>query len=320
MEHRAGSVLGGKWDMHADYVMTPLPAILEVTALISVHYFEYTSDFYFPGEAHDFWELVYVDKGEVIATAGSTEHALKAGDMIFHQPMEFHCLKANGTIAPNLIVIGFECRSSAMRYFEGKTLRLDSLQSDLLAKILLEARQTYASALDQPALLQLEKREGIPFGAEQMIRMGLEQLLILLVRQGMRYDAAVSRQTSIQREYGRQQVRQVTQYLQQNIRNNLTLGQICKNSAMGRSHLQKLFRRQYQCGVMEYFSMLKMEAAKNMIREGKLNFTQIAEDLGFNSVHYFSRRFKQLIGMTPTEYASSAKIRSEQAGAMGLSG
>lgn len=317
MKEQANSTSAIQWDMHADYVKTPLPVTLEVTSLISVHYFEYTSDFYFPGEAHDFWELVYVDKGEVYATAGSTQHELKVGDVMFHQPMEFHNLKANGTIAPNLIVIGFECQSPAMQYFEGKILRLNSQQRDLLAQILFEARQVYSSALDQPTLLQLEKRDVVPFAAEQMIRMGLEKLFIQLVRQGTNYDAAISQQTSIQQQYGREQIRQVTQYLQDHIHDNLTLEQICHNNAMGRSHLQKLFRKQFQCSVMEYFAMIKMEAAKTMIREGKLNFTQIAHELGFSSVHYFSRRFKQLIGMTPTEYASSAKVRSDLARHMG---
>ena len=36
---------------------------LEVRALYSVHYFEYTGFYAFPGERHDFWELLYVDRG-----------------------------------------------------------------------------------------------------------------------------------------------------------------------------------------------------------------------------------------------------------------
>ena len=53
------------------------------------------------------------------------------------------------------------------------------------------------------------------------------------------------------------------------------------------------------------------EAAKEMIREGRLNFTQIAARLGFQSVHYFSRRFKLLTGMSPSEYSDSVKMLSD---------
>ena len=38
-----------------------------------------------------------------------------------------------------------------------------------------------------------------------------------------------------------------------------------------------------------------------------MNFTQIAEHLGYTSIHYFSRQFKKVVGMTPSEYASSIK-------------
>ena len=65
-------------------------------------------------------------------------------------------------------------------------------------------------------------------------------------------------------------------------------------------------------GVIEYFSMLKIKSAKHFIRMGSLNFTQIAEQLGYTSIHYFSRQFKKLAGMTPSEYASSVKAIMEK--------
>jgi AraC-like DNA-binding protein len=42
-----------------------------------------------------------------------------------------------------------------------------------------------------------------------------------------------------------------------------------------------------------------------MIRSGKHSFSQIAETVGFESIHYFSTVFKKQTGMTPTEYARS---------------
>ena len=51
--------------------------------------------------------------------------------------------------------------------------------------------------------------------------------------------------------------------------------------------------------------MLKIEKAKDMIRLHHDNFTQISEKLGYNSIHYFSRQFKKVTGLTPTEYALS---------------
>lgn len=44
------------------YKNTILKTTLSVSSIISIHYFDYMSDFSFPGESHDFWELLCVDK------------------------------------------------------------------------------------------------------------------------------------------------------------------------------------------------------------------------------------------------------------------
>ena len=77
-----------------------------VNKIVSIHYFEYMSNFSFPGETHDFWEFLYVDKGEVQVIADDKNFTFKKGQIIFHKPNEFHALKANGRIAPNNVVNG----------------------------------------------------------------------------------------------------------------------------------------------------------------------------------------------------------------------
>lgn len=43
---------------------------LVITEIYSIHYFEYTKDFVYEGESHDFWELLCVDNGVIEVTAG----------------------------------------------------------------------------------------------------------------------------------------------------------------------------------------------------------------------------------------------------------
>ena len=90
---------------------------LEIRKLYSVHYFEYTSDYAFSGETHDFWEFLYVDKGTIHVQRDGENLDLTRGEMIFHAPGEFHALSANGVVAPNLIVVSFACGSPAMEFF-----------------------------------------------------------------------------------------------------------------------------------------------------------------------------------------------------------
>ncbi len=57
---------------------------------------------------------------------------------------------------------------------------------------------------------------------------------------------------------------------------------------------------------------MKIDFARQLIRDNDMNFTQISDFLGYSSIHYFSRQFKKITGMTPTEYATSIKALSER--------
>ena len=82
------------------YYGIQLQDLFHIEELFSLHYFEYMSTFSFPGESHDFWEFLCVDKGEVTVTAGEKKLTLQQGQIIFHEPNEFHNVQANGKIAP----------------------------------------------------------------------------------------------------------------------------------------------------------------------------------------------------------------------------
>ena len=118
------------------YYGIQLQDLFHIEELFSLHYFEYMSTFSFPGESHDFWEFVCVDKGEVEIGAGPLTHTLRRGEIAFHYPGEFHWVKANGKIAPNLIVISFSCTDPAMEFFRGKILHLEETERRLLAGII----------------------------------------------------------------------------------------------------------------------------------------------------------------------------------------
>ncbi|MDF2725630.1 MAG: hypothetical protein K0Q59_5307, partial [Paenibacillus sp.] len=163
---------------------TPLEDVIRVTHLVSLHYFEFAKDFIFAGEAHDFWELLYVDKGELEVTADSRGYVLKQGDVIFHKPNEFHSVWANQKIAPNVVVVCFECRSDAMKLFENKLFCLNDQERNWIAGILKNGFATYCPPFDLPLVHDLIKRDDAPFGSEQQMRIQLELLLLSLAVRG----------------------------------------------------------------------------------------------------------------------------------------
>ena len=77
------------------YVKTVLKKEIVIDSIITIHYFEYSKDFSFSGEAHNFWEFLYVDAGTVDVRSENKLYTLHAGDIIFHQPNCFHAMRSS---------------------------------------------------------------------------------------------------------------------------------------------------------------------------------------------------------------------------------
>ena len=112
--------------------------IFNIEKIITLFYMELSKNFYYDGESHDFWEMVYIDKGEMICTADKNRFILKSGEMTFHKPNEFHNLSGNNTVAPTVSIITFECKSRAMKFFEGKIFRLSAEEKSMLSMLFSE--------------------------------------------------------------------------------------------------------------------------------------------------------------------------------------
>ena len=295
-----------------EYKSTVLRPSAVVHRVISIHYFEYMSDFSFPGESHDFWEFVCVDKGVIDVVAGEKRIPLKRGNIIFHQPGEFHNIITNGEVAPNLVVIGFECHSPCMKAFEGKILTVSETERELLARIIIEARNAFSGRMDDPYQEELVRNPSpLAFGAEQMIANYLEELIIHLYRRYFENPGQFKTRRQPEVHIKSDAYNRIIRYMEEHIGERLSLDTICRDTLTGRSQLQKIFREAHGCGVIDYFSSMKIDTAKQLIRDNHLNFTEISDRLGYTSVHYFSRQFKKLTGMTPSEYATSIRRLSE---------
>ena len=110
--------------MKAAYVKTELKSVISISEIVTLHYYEFDKSFVFSGESHDFWEMVYVDRGQVLVKRDEEELILSQGEIIFHKPSEFHAIRAYDS-SPNFFVVSFDTASAAMKHFEGYHTVLD---------------------------------------------------------------------------------------------------------------------------------------------------------------------------------------------------
>ncbi len=290
------------------YEFTPMKfeKVFNVTSIFTLFYMEISKDFLYDGESHDFWEMVYIDKGEVVCTADKKRFVLKSGEMVFHKPNEFHNLSGNGSSAPNVSIITFKCSSKAMKNFESKIFKLSASEKNTLSQIFEEGTASFKLKDEHNPLLQIiEKREDAPFGASQITKNLLEVFLIRLCRNTNVVSKKARMSYLIEGEDVPYNIKEILDILKDGIYKKLTVGDIAKILDKSQSAIKQSFTLYKKGGIMKYYTDLKVKEAKKLIREGKYNMAQISDMLCFDNPQYFSKCFKRYVNMTPSEYKKS---------------
>ncbi len=284
-----------------------LERVIGIDRLVTLYYFEFARDYRFLGESHDFWEMVYVDHGEVTVTADESVIRLTPGMIIFHKPGEYHSFYASGGTAPNIVVVSFTSSSDAMRAFERAVFRLDDAERDLLSGVVREGKAAFRFPFAYP----LVRREDAPLGSEQRLRTYLDSFLLqLLCKEPRDADGATLRTLPREKE-SRSLAKAAIALMERRIGEPLTLEEMCLELLVTKARLKEAFKRQTGQSVMRYFSRMKIERAKRMIREEACSFSEVADRLGYATLQHFSSAFKKLTGVSPSAYARSVKARSE---------
>lgn len=293
------------------YESISLKQEISIQRMYTIHCYEYDGGFAFAGESHPFWELVYVDLGEASVVSGQESYLLPRGKALLHAPDVFHSLKATGGEALTLLVLSFECDSEALSSICRRTLEISGAEKHLLSSIIADAREAFESPLNG-TYFKLRRRLNASYGTEQVIRLNLEMLLLLLLRRNREADEAFPPEAMHRQNDNEALAKSTLQLMENNLRHPLSLERLCHEMGVSQDKLQRVFRGILGESVMEHYSTLRIEKSKALIRDAGLNFTQIAELLGFSSIHYFSKQFKQFTGMSPSEYSRSVRSLSEK--------
>ena len=292
--------------MEDNFTLLGFEKVFNIEKIITLFYMELPKNFYYDGEQHDFWEMVYIDKGEMICTAGENRSTLKSGEMTFHKPNEYHNLSGNNSVAPNVGIIDFQCKSKAMKYFEGKIFQLSASEKSLLSLLISEGQSCFRLVdPSNPLLQKMELIDQSPFGGQQMVKNLLEILLIRLNRDQDALPKSLRQSYVIDGVDVPYQVNEILQFLNDNIYGKITVSDVAQAVGKGESTVKQLFSMYRKSGIMKYYNSLKIREARRLIREGRYNMTQIADLLHFDSPQYFSKCFKSFTKLTPSEYKAS---------------
>ena len=280
---------------------TALTPLLTVEELVTVYRLNPRNS---RGEAHDFWELFYLESGEYTVPLGGEEYRLHSGDLIFYPPGVWHGLPP-GEIPPaaessdcTADILSFTCSSPLLDTLSGRIHTLTPQEGDVLL------------ALVRDGVRSLEIQSGRGFcprphtspAVLQVLKNRLE-LFLLSLWQRENADTGVMETDTQGGRRAADEGERVLAYLSENIDRNPSLEEISRALGFSSSYLRALFVKRFGCGIKTYFNEMKIREAMRLLRRGSAGCCEVADRLGYSSSQYFSYAFHRATGRTPSEYA-----------------
>ena len=281
----------------------PVKREIRIKGFHSVYYFAFSKDFYHEPEQHDFWEMVYVDNGKVNAITNGVGCVLEQGQVIFHQPMESHAHVSDKKVSNNMLVITFTAEGKKMKFFKGKTFTLDKTAKTLLSLFMEEFKESVGKIPDDYNDRNPIDFDSSPFGTAQLLQCYFTEFLIKLTR--LETPGTLLSSKDIRAMSGNSACTIIIEHMKRNVNKNLTLKELCDLFFIGKTQICKIFKTYTEKSPMDYYAFLKMEEGKRLLQEKQASVSDIAEHLGYSSVHNFSRAFKKHTGFSPSGYQKS---------------
>ena len=258
---------------------------LDISEIYTKFYQEKGTNYNFSGEKHSYWELTYVDKGELLTTIDGVSYHLKQGDLIFYAPMQFHTQSTFEKISSSYLTINF---------------KMNFNHADLLCnKIFSLKRDSYFIVTRL-----IEELSNNNLYSDDLSLCYLKELIIQMLRLDNSHFHSKPT-THMQQTYENELLNDILLYIDDNIYEKISVSTLCEHFCISTSMLHSLFRKNMNNTAKNYINELKLSKSKELIRNSTHTLSEISEMLGFSSIHYFSKKFKLYFNISPTEYSKS---------------
>lgn len=277
---------------------------MTVTGVYSVHYIEMSKAEAFTGERHDYWEVLYVDRNDLRVTLDEETFDATAGDLIMIAPGQFHAFACDKPHTANVMLVAFECKSPRMAILKG--MRCSRFSDTIMRYVLQHCKLIFERILSDPYEHTMVRRQDVWPGEDTFLSIALTEMLNTVWRHK---DAPPRKTASV--IGGKAMAQEITEYMRAHLDTKLTIKHIEDEFHISKSYIQRIFARYQHKGAMHYFTELKMERARELLRARDMNVTKIAEALGYDNIYHFCNQFKKYVRMSPLEYRNSIRNFSD---------
>lgn len=247
---------------------------------------------------HNELELVYLEKGAVIAHADAISDILEEGDVFLSFPNQIHyysSLKKSESymlfiikpdIFPEYIELFTKCTPlSPIIPNAGSIPRVDDLFH---------------------MLIESESEKGLPPAQKVKRRCGYLLALLSELLAHMQIQSNVGEDSN--------SLRAIMRYCSEHFSENISLSSLEEELHLSKYHISHLFSNKLGLKFNDYINSLRVSEACRLLLRSSESITRICEKVGFNTLRTFNRAFTKQIGLSPSEYrkADTSKLRIDR--------
>lgn len=262
---------------------------IKIDAIYTVLYQEKANGFNFKGESHPYWEMTYMDTGNMICTVDGEEILLKQGNLMFFTPNQFHKQRAADHGQLKFFTITFDLNFMDIDLFKYKIMKADIAIHRYIKQILSE------TSMDLPY-------------SDEVIIATLTNLMVIAIRLAKEAIVVSEVRSVLSINTTNDLITNCINYIDENLAGDLTIDELAKKTCISTSYLSKLFKLELGVGPRQYIKERKLQKAKDLIRNGTYSITLISDMMGYCSGAYFSTEFKKMFGVTPREFSKSVSL------------
>lgn len=135
--------------------------------------------------------------------------------------------------------------------------------------------------------------------SQDQCRALLDEILILIIRAHQHGESTAFNENSFRQK--------LLTYMSQNIDKDIKIHDLAEICEYSESYFRTLFKKSFCMSPADFLRRLRIDSARQLIREESLSLAEIAVKVGFNSSQYFSFAFKNETGLSPRQYRSTLK-------------
>ena len=277
--------------------------VIDVKELIALEYLDFEGKYKNYVEAHNFYEMCYVEQGEITLELDGELRTLSSGELIMIKPGCRHSYSSRFGNDSRVFVVCFECTSHTLRLLADASFVTTDDEAYCIKKIIGECKSTFK--MNDKDQLELISSPG--FGGQQAIILQLEYLFIGLLRRHLSEKRSDVVFLSREKFYP-DLVDIIADYLRDNVRQKISLRDVCERFNYSRSFICKIFKEQTGDSLISYFNRLKIDEAKKLLTDTNMTVISISEMLGFSEAKYFGVIFKKQEGISPQAYRAASRL------------